>query len=81
MRVETTHMDGVFGPKYSEIMVSLNQVAGIGTKIQRAFAPSSERHVVGTFGLLQKISEQTDTTARPGQLDTHIRGLMINIFA
>lgn len=81
MSVERPHMDGIFGPKYSGIMVGLNQVAGVGTKIQRTFAPSSERHVVGTFGLLQKSSEQTYAATRPGQLDTHIKGLMINIFA
>jgi hypothetical protein len=81
MSVDVPHMDGIYGPKYSSIMVGLTQVAGVGTKIQRTFAPSAERHVVGTFGLLQKSSEQIFTTAWPGQLDTHIKGLMINIFA
>lgn len=79
--VELTIMQGVNGPTYPGMMIGLNQVNGVGTKIQRAFAPSPERYVVGSFGLLHKSSEQKYETPSVGRFNHNIKGLMINIFA
>jgi hypothetical protein len=74
-------MEGVFGPGYSGMMVGLNQFRGVGANIQRAFAPSPETHVVGSFGMLQKRLQHPQENPSFGQVNYGVKGLMINIFA
>ncbi len=63
------------------MMIGFNQIRGIGTKIQRAFAPSAEAHVVGTFGMLQSRSSTSSGNPSFGSVSGAIKGLMINVFA
>jgi hypothetical protein len=74
-------MEGVNGAGYSGMMVGLNQIQGVGAKIQRAFAPSTEMHVVGDFGRLQSGSPSGNGNPSFGTMNYSVKGLMINIFA
>lgn len=74
-------MKGINGPGYSDIMTGFNQIKYAGTKIQRAFAPSTEHRVIGTFGLLQENSGTQPALTSSGPAHIGIQGLMIDIFA